>query len=760
MRTYKRNAIPILIFVVAGTIGWTGCHRDPQVRRDRYFQEAQDYAQEEKYDEALIQLKNAVRMDPNFTKGHYELGLINRRLGRLRAAQEALRRALELDPQLEGAALELGEIYLIARGPSQARQLAQQILQRDPDNFLARLLVAKSYMAENDFDVAKEEFEKALQLNPDNPGVYSAMGIAEINTKNPVAAEKHLRKALELDPSAAHSYGNLADLYFMLKRFPEAERILQEGIQKATSRISVQLALADFYWKTGRVSDTESIIDSLRNYPKDPARRRRDLGDFWFQRFETSRAVAKYKESLSLEDSDVTRKKLVTSYLVLRETEEASRINQKILENRPEDHEARMFRGAIAYQRGNNQEAIPALEEALSDDPVSVFAHYYMGSAQMAQGNLESAKEHFFECIKYNDKFAHAYLRLGELSLKKNDPEGAAAYARQVLNINPRLLGAYIILIDAALASRDFTEADNALQFVEERFSGNPSVQERRAAYYVRKHDYAKASGELRKALSSSPSPEQTLSRTLGYYARERAFSKALGELQAYMFSAEPNPGLHELAAWLHLAAKNPTAAAEASQKALAIDPKRNFAHIYLGQALGRQGKTDQAVQSFERAIEINPRHTGAYLLLADLHLSGGNLDSALPYYRKAYEWEPNSAMVRIGLARALLESGQDPDWALTLAEQAMQQQPENCIVSDTLAWAYHKKGRNQLAAPLLKECVAKAPKNAIFHFHFGMISKENGKNREANQSLAAALKNGLRDPHKGVAENALKTLP
>ena len=73
---------------------------------------------------------------------------------------------------------------------------------------------------------------------------------------------------------------------------------------------------------------------------------------------------------------------------------------------------------------------------------------------------------------------------------------------------------------------------------------------------------------------------------------------------------------------------------------------------------------------------------------------------------------------------------------------------------------AYHKKGRNQLATPLLKECVAKSPKNAIFHFHFGMISKETGKNREARQSLAAALKNGLQDPYKEVAENTLQTLP
>ena len=341
-----------------------------------------------------------------------------------------------------------------------------------------------------------------------------------------------------------------------------------------------------------------------------------------------------------------------------------------------------------------------------------------------------------------------------------NDPEGATSYAKQVLNINPRLLGAYLILIDAALSSGDLPEADNALQFVEERFTGNHSVQERRAAYYVRKHDYVRASSELRKALSSSPQPVQTLSGVLGYYVREREFSKALEELQAYMSSAEPSPTLHELAARLYLAEGNPGKATEAAQKALAMDPKRDSALVYLGRAFGRQGKVDQAVKSFEQALEINPRQTNTYILLADLYLNNGNIESAIRYFRQAYERAPNSPIVRTGLARALLESGQEIDWALTLAEQAMQQQPENCMVSDTLAWAYHKKGRNQLAAPLLEECVAKAPNNAIFHFHYGMISKETGKNREARQSLAAALKNGLEDPYKGTAENALQTLP
>ena len=158
----------VLVLLAAGLYS-ASCEGDPLARRDNYYQEAQTYAQEEKYEEASIQLQNVLKLDPEFTEGHFQLGVSYRRIGQLRKAQEALRKALELNPNHTGAALELAEIYLLVRVPAEARQLALEVLEREPDNFSAQLQLARSYMIENDFVTAKEEFEKARQMNPNNP---------------------------------------------------------------------------------------------------------------------------------------------------------------------------------------------------------------------------------------------------------------------------------------------------------------------------------------------------------------------------------------------------------------------------------------------------------------------------------------------------------------------------------------------------------------------------------------------------------------
>ncbi len=87
-----------------------------------------------------------------------------------------------------------------------------------------------------------------------------------------------------------------------------------------------------------------------------------------------------------------------------------------------------------------------------------------------------------------------------------------------------------------------------------------------------------------------------------------------------------------------------------------------------------------------------------------------------------------------------------------------MQQRPEVPVVSDALAWVYHKKGLDDLALPLLQECVSKSERNPLFQFHLGMVYLESGKEPEARRMLRAALDNGLGTHYATLAENRLSS--
>jgi Tfp pilus assembly protein PilF len=49
------------------------CARDPNVRKEKYFQSGQRYFEQGKYREAVIEFGNAIKIDPNFAQAHHQL---------------------------------------------------------------------------------------------------------------------------------------------------------------------------------------------------------------------------------------------------------------------------------------------------------------------------------------------------------------------------------------------------------------------------------------------------------------------------------------------------------------------------------------------------------------------------------------------------------------------------------------------------------------------------------------------------------------
>ena len=751
----RQSKVKMLLLI--GLISVSACQQEPSVRRDKFFRDGQRYVGEQKYLEAAIQFQNAVKADPKFAEGYYQLGLVRNRLSQVQEASQAFLRALEVDPQHKGAAIELGEIYLLANAPTRARETAEEILSRDPGDFSARVLLGKAYLGQKNFAQARSEFEKAKQLQPDNPALYLALGIAELGAGDPLAAEKNFKEALALDKRRIEAYQDLANLYLASSRNAEAEQILVQGIKNNPDNPRIHLALASFYYRAGRLSQVESVLESLGKQVKDMGQLHSDLGDFWIQQNEVLRAVGEYQASLSIRSSEIVKKKLVSAYVTLGNADEAERWNNRIQQKN--DHEAKLFRGAIAYLRGNWREAIAILQDALAKDSTSIFGHYYLGAANLALGDLETAKTHLHECLKYDDKFLHAYLRLAELSLKKNDADGAAQYAGQVITLNPRMLEGYLLAADASLVKRDARRMEAALRLATRLSSDNYLVHERWAALYALRKDYSRAEREYQAALVHSPKPIDTLARMTRFYLQRGQIAKGLEQIHGSIASLGPNPALYEMLAELYLAQGAAQEAVDACQKALALDAKRQPALLYLGQALVRQDRLEEAAQSFTRAIELDPNQLPAYLFFADLHMRQGNFARAVEAYRQALKINPSSPVVQTGMARALAETGQELDLALSLAQQAKQQLPNQAAVSDALAWVYLKKGLNNLAMPLLKECLAKEPKNPVFQYHLGMVHLRSGDFREASRLLEAALKNGLASPYKEGAQQALSSL-
>src|ERR1035437_3973443 len=108
-RMNRRISLSMAVFFVAFAL-LGGCHRDPNVRKQKYLESGKRYSTEGKYREAAIQFQNALKIDKNFGDAHYELAQAYVHMGQYGPAYGELGRTVALQPTNYKARLDLGNI--------------------------------------------------------------------------------------------------------------------------------------------------------------------------------------------------------------------------------------------------------------------------------------------------------------------------------------------------------------------------------------------------------------------------------------------------------------------------------------------------------------------------------------------------------------------------------------------------------------------------------------------------------------------------
>lgn len=758
----RRNSLlsfmALVILALAGGIS-TACSRNPTQRRDSYFQKGKQYFQQKKYADASIEFKNAVKIDSHFVQGYYYLGLTQKKRGNLQAAFRSFSKELEIDPHQTAASLELGNLYLLARRPGEAAQIAEGILTREPDNSDARLLRAQSYLAQKKYADALKDLDKFKASHPTDPPIYLAIGIAQLGIGQSGAAESNFRKAIALDPTSAQGYRDLANLYQKVGRPSEAEKTLRKGLKAGGNPEELYFSLADLYCRWGRMTDARGAIADFEKTKKPTAAMHSEAGDFWVAHNKLQPALDEYEAAFALKPSLMLKKKLVNVYITLDNVPKAERWNQEILQANPKDQEGLMFSGAIAHLRGENRTAVAKLTKALQNNPRSVFAHFYLGAALMALGENDKAKSEFFSALKIDSTFTYAFLRLGELSLHAKDAPAATQYAIEVMQLSPSLLQGYLLATDAAILNGDTARAQKALQLAEQLAPQSTAVRVRQALVDGIRKNYAKAEREYQAALSEVKDPTPILAKLAELYVEQRQTDKAIRQISSYAKGSERNAQLFVLLAQLHILQNDLTAASSDCHRALQIDGQNPRAYFFLGRIAQLRGNEDEALKNYARAGQLYPKDSLPNLLAGNIARKLGQWSEAQKYYKLALRPAPAPARARSGLARAMMELGEDPNVALSLAQRARADAPSDPVVADDLGWVYFKKGIPQLAVPLLKQSVAEMPKDANFQFHLGMAYSAVGEKVEARRSLLRARRLGLKASESRQAEQTLTAL-
>ncbi|HEY1469487.1 MAG TPA: tetratricopeptide repeat protein [Candidatus Acidoferrum sp.] len=299
----------------------------------------------------------------------------------------------------------------------------------------------------------------------------------------------------------------------------------------------------------------------------------------------------------------------------------------------------------------------------------------------------------------------------------------------------------------------------NALKYLQTGVAKNPKsavAEEAMGRYLDQSKEYAAAESAFRKAIVLDPKWAAAQISLGDFYLGQGKSGPALTAYRAAV-EVDPKNGWAHLALGLGMAA---TGDAQGSEKELrtaaSLMPNSGRPHVALGNLLSLKGQDDQAISEYQTALRLDPRNAGTYVLMGMAEKKAGHADLAEKAYRQALEIDEKNVVALNNLAWiAMMNPGRAGE-ALGYAKKAGEVAPKMGQVLDTLGWAYHVNGENELASQTLKRGVAAAPEDPRLLYHLAVVYGAQGHKQEEQATLRKALATNKPFPEMDDAKTRL----
>ncbi len=191
-----------------------------------------------KLDDSIKLLQNALQIEPNSFDINAKLGILNLKQGNLEKSKNYFNKTIELNPKSLLSYLNLGIIYVKLNN---------------------RNLALKNYL-------------KALKIDPKNFGINYNLGNYYFANNDLVKAEKYYLISINLDPKNFYPYNNLFQLYDRSNNIKKLDFIINKILDIFPRTSSVQFLEGIYEFRKKNYEKTIRILNDL-NISKQDAQR-------------------------------------------------------------------------------------------------------------------------------------------------------------------------------------------------------------------------------------------------------------------------------------------------------------------------------------------------------------------------------------------------------------------------------------------------------------------------------------------------------
>jgi putative PEP-CTERM system TPR-repeat lipoprotein len=697
---------------ILGAALLAGCaERNPEA----LLASGKDYLAKNDKKAAVIQLKNALQVNPNLAEARFVLGKTLLEVGDVPGAEKELRKALELKYPAEEVVPPLARsLVLLGQYKQLTDEFANTSLTAPQGRAELQTALGTAYLGLTRHDSARAAFASALTAQPDHVPAY--LGQARL-----AALLRDYPRALTLIDQALAKKPDYVDAWQLRGDVLQARGDQKLALESYRKAVAVQqdfvpgyVAMTSLFIQRNELEEAEKQVAVIKRLAPDNPQTLylQALVAHHQKNFTAAREAI--QQHLKLRPENLTAVALAGAIeLELKAYVAAEAHLLKVLQRVPGHLPTRHALVLVYLRTGEHAKALDVLEPVLQGIERNPQMLALAGQTYMLNGDPERAADYFAKAAALDpaDKRKRAALALSFVA--KGETERGLRALEQAAAEDTGI-GADLALTSLHMKRRDFRKALSAIASMEKKqpdipaphnlrgvvllemrdFTGGRRSFERAveldptyfpAVWNLAKLDFAEknfdaARQRFEMVLSKNPQHADALLALAELRASTRGTSSEVVGLLSKAMSAHPADPRPRLAlVRYYIASKEHKKAVAAAQEALAAMPTRPEILDVAGRAYQDAGESEQALSIYTKLASLQPKSPYPYVRMADAQIAARNKDAAFSSLQRALNLQKDLVDAQQRMILLHMQSEQ-VEQALAVARQVQKQRPKQSI--------------------------------------------------------------------------------
>jgi putative PEP-CTERM system TPR-repeat lipoprotein len=688
------------------------------------YMEAEKALKAGQANEAIIHLKNSVRVDPDNVDARYLLGQFNLQRGDLAGAEkefrEARRRGMDDDK-----VLPLLAQALLAQG--KARELLAEISvdkMQGATKVTGYTLRARAYLVTNDIPKAKAELELARPIADHIASFHAADAEVLQREGNFVAAEKAIDRAIELDPKFSLALWLKGELRRVQKDLPGSLEAYNKALEVDKNSMQVLIGRAFVFLGLNRYDEAEADADAILKRAPEMPMALYIKSALLSQKGETEKALETLQPVEFRMSSFMPAVYLLANLnLKLNRLEGALSYAERYLAANADRPDAIKLASAVYLRQKRYDDAIKLLKphegnEGYKDD---IYYLQLLGNSYLAVSDYPSASRVFkaLQVLRPEDQGIREQLAITSLGMGEQDEA-----VRELESMAEGKDGSdrvNLLLILTHMRNKEYVKAEAAAANFAKQSANSATAHNLLGSVLLAQEKRPEARASFETALKADPGFAPAVLNLAQLNRMEKNVEGAKSLLKAHLEKDKGNEKVLTQLADISISENDMNGALTWLLIAVTENPKSEAARLRLIDLQLKLKKPEGALQTATDLAAIAPESPTALNALAQVQILNKQLASGIVTYRKLTSVVPNAPRGYLLLGQALVMNG-NFDEAKGVFDEAIKLAPNLPEARAERIGLELKNSGIEAATKLAEKYRDESPENPILHLLLGDV--------------------------------------